>query len=81
MANTTTDHDVIREWVEEREGVPSMVKGTEGLLRIDYPGFNGEDSLQKLSWEEFFQIFDENHLAFLYEDEEDSRFSKFIEGD
>jgi hypothetical protein len=63
------------------------VKGTEkggsALLRIDYPGFSGEDRLEKVTWEEFFEIFDENKLAFLYQDEtasgEESRFSKFVE--
>jgi hypothetical protein len=60
------------------------VKGTgdkndPGLLRIDYPGFSGEERLQKISWEEFFKKFDSENLAFLYQDEPDSRFSKLID--
>ena len=47
-AKVTTDHDEIREWVEERGGHPAKVKGTE-LLRIDYPGFSGEDSLTEIT--------------------------------
>ena len=44
-SKTTTNHEEIRGWVEERGGHPARVKGTEskssvGLLRIDYPGFN-----------------------------------------
>jgi len=85
-AQVTTDHDEIRNWVEERGGNPSVVKGTESrdsaLLRIDYPGFSGEGKLEPIEWQEFFKIFDENNLAFLYQDEtadgELSRFSKFI---
>ena len=85
-AKTTTDHNEIRRWVEERGGWPSAVKGTGdsddvGLLRIDYPGFSGEDRLEKISWAEFFQKFDESNLAFLYQDEKDSRFSKLIDRD
>ena len=62
-AKTTTDHNEIRRWVEERGGFPASVKGTgdgndPGLLRIDYPGFSGEEKLQKISWEEFFAKFD-----------------------
>lgn len=86
-SNTTTNHDEIRRWVEERGGHPAVVKGTEGkrsggVLRIDYPGFSGEDTLERISWEEFFETFEEANLAFLYQDEtkdgEQSRFSKLI---
>jgi len=86
-SKTTTDHKEIQRWVEERGGHPAIVKGTEkggsALLRIDYPGFSGEDRLEEISWEEFFSIFDENKLAFLYQDATEgggeSRFSKFVE--
>jgi hypothetical protein len=87
-SKVTTDHDEIREWVEERGGQPARVKGTEnkqgsGLLRIDYPGFSGEDTLEPIPWEEFFKAFEENNLAFLYQEEtkdgKESRFSKLID--
>ena len=83
-SRVTTDHDEIRRWTEERGGWPATVKATEkggkpGILRIDYSGFSGEDTLDKISWEEFFEAFDENNLAFLYQDEKDSRFSKLID--
>lgn len=86
-AKVTTDQNEIRQWVEERGGHPARVKGTEsensaGLLRIDYPGFSGEDTLEEISWEEFFVAFEENGLAFLYQDEtkdgKESRFSKLV---
>lgn len=32
-------------------------------------GFSGQQSLEKLSWGEFFEAFDENELVFLYQDE------------
>ena len=85
-SNTTTNHDEIRKWVEERGGRPAIVKGTErgesALLRIDYPGYSGEDTLETIEWDEFFEIFDDNKLAFLYQDKTadggESRFSKFV---
>ena len=41
-SKVTTDHQEIREWVEERGGHPARVKGGGGgLLRVDYPGFSG----------------------------------------
>jgi len=83
-AKVTTDHDEIREWVEERGGHPAKVKGTE-LLRIDYPGYSGEDTLTEITWETFFTAFEENNLAFLYQDEtkdgKQSRFSKLVDRD
>jgi hypothetical protein len=82
-AKTTTNHDVIKKWVEARGGHPARVKdtvvGKSGILRIDFPGFTGEDTLEEISWAEFFDGFDNNKLAFLYQDESDSRFSKLID--
>ena len=87
-SKVTTNHDEIKAWVEERGGRPARVKGTEGkagsgVLRIDYPGFSGEDTLEQITWEEFFTAFDDNNLAFLYQEEtkdgSESRFSKFVD--
>ena len=89
-SKTTTNHGEIQSWVEERGGHPSRVKGTEskgsvGLLRIDYPGFSGEETLEEITWGEFFEAFDRERLAFLYQDETKdgklSRFSKLVDRD
>ena len=86
-AKTTTNHEEIKSWVEERGGHPARVKGTaskggSGVLLIDYPGYSGTQTLEAISWDEFFQGFEENKLAFLYQDEtrggDESRFSKLI---
>ena len=81
QAERTIDHDTIRAWVESRGGIPARVKGTRGpgdLLRIDFPGFGEEGSLEQISWDEFFEEFERNDLAFLYQDEPKSRFNKFV---
>jgi competence ComEA-like helix-hairpin-helix protein len=82
-AKRTIDHDEIRRWVEERGGKPAHVKRTTqgndpGVLRIDYPGFSGQDTLEPLPWEQWLDWFDRNDLAFLYQDEKSSRFSKLV---
>ena len=81
-SKTTTDHEEIRRWVEERGGQPARVKGTN-LLRIDYPGYSGEGTLEPIEWDEFFKVFDENNLVFLYQEKTkdggESRFSKFVD--
>lgn len=71
--HTTTDHEFIRRWVEERGGWPARVSGTggngdAGLIRIDFPGFSGGDSLERISWDEWFRGFEDNDLAFLHRD-------------
>lgn len=86
-SKTTTNHNEIKKWAEARGGHPATVKGTQshgeaGLLRIDFPGYSGEDKLEPISWDEFFKKFDESKLAFLYQDEtssgKESRFCKMI---
>ncbi|MGG7518225.1 hypothetical protein ACQ3G6_10105 [Allorhizobium undicola] len=82
-SQTTTDHQQIRQWVEERGGHPSVVRseGKGGILRIDFG--EGEEGLEQIGWEEFLSIFDDNKLAFLFQektaDGQDSRFNKFID--
>ena len=84
-AKATVDHDEIRKWVEARGGYPAHVKrtgskrGDPGVLRIDYPGFSGEESLERIDWDQWFDWFDRDNLAFLYQDEKKSRFSKLVE--
>lgn len=86
-SKTTQDHDTIREWAEARDGHPARVKGTDegedeagGILRIDFGEPN--ESLERISWEEFFEVFDSRDLKFLYQEEtadgEESRFFKFV---
>jgi hypothetical protein len=89
-AKSTTDHQKIRSWVEERGGKPAAVKGSgsdddPGILRIDFPGYAGEEPLTEISWEQFFDKFEKQKLAFLFEEEMErgnvSRFSKLINHD
>ena len=83
----TTNHNVIRKWVEARGGKPATVQRTggpkeAGILRIDFPGYSGKESLHAIPWDEFFDKFDEKNLVFLYQDKtasgRPSRFCKFV---
>jgi hypothetical protein len=92
-ARITTDHDEIRKWAEERGGRPATVrsthgqgrgKGGTGIIRIEFPDApnSKHDALEEISWEEFFEKFDESDLALLYQEEtaggEKSNFNKLI---
>lgn len=79
----TTDHQAIQDWVEARGGHPAHVKRTgqdddPGILRIDYPGYSGGNSLEALDWDSWFDAFEANQLAFLYQQDANSRFSKLV---
>jgi ferritin-like metal-binding protein YciE len=87
--NMTTDHDEIRRWAEERGGKPACVQGTGGkgdigMLRIEFPGKpNAKDAkLQPISWDDFFEKFDERDLALVYQDKtargQKSNFNKLV---
>lgn len=87
QSSRTTNHDYIRRWTEERGGRPAAVRGTGegedvGILRIDFPDYSKDESLEPISWEEFFEKFDESSLAFVYQERTDdgqlSRFSKLV---
>jgi hypothetical protein len=87
-AKRTTDHATIRRWVEARGGRPASVAGTQrsgeeaGILRIDFPDRGHDEKLTPISWDEFFQKFEESRLAFLYQNDTSngrlSRFSRFV---
>ncbi len=83
MAETTTDHDTIREWAESHGGKPAAVdrtheKGDVGIVRLMFPKARQSEhgSLVEISWDEFFQQFEESKLALLYDPK--SNFNKLI---
>ncbi len=86
-AHPLTDHEEIRRWAESRGAVPSCVRGAGGgedvgMIRLDFPGYSGEESLQEVSWDDWFQKFDESDLALMVQDVEfggqPSNFNKLV---
>jgi len=82
-SSTTTDHDIIRKWAEQRKGRPAAIRTKDkgGILRIDFG--EKDEELEEIDWDEFFEIFESSRLAFLYqdktEDSKTSRFNQFME--
>ncbi|HXS98366.1 MAG TPA: ferritin-like domain-containing protein [Candidatus Limnocylindrales bacterium] len=81
------DHDEIQQWAEERNAVPSCVRGTgdkgdTGMLRLNFPGYSGEESLEEISWDDWFEKFDERGLALLVQETtaegQKSNFNKLV---
>jgi hypothetical protein len=82
----TTDHEAIRRWAEQRGARPARVKDTggkddPGVLRLDFG--DPDPSLEEISWDEFFEKFEENELALLLQDKTESggesRFNKLVD--
>ncbi len=87
LSKTTSDHEEIRRWAEERGGKPSHVASTGskddiGILRLDFPGFSGQGSLEEITWDQFFEKFDERGLSLIFREEtaagERSNFNKIV---
>jgi hypothetical protein len=81
-ATRTRNHDEIRQWTEQRGGIPTVVKGTGGLLRIDFvrgaKSGGREASLEETSWDQWFAVFDDRKLSFLHSPEKQSKFFKLV---
>jgi hypothetical protein len=83
----TTDKKAIKEWIEERKGWPAVQIKTNGnrkenILWVGFPEASTHKNLQKITWEEFFEKFDQEQLTFLYQDAslngEQSQFFYFL---
>jgi hypothetical protein len=61
----TADHAEIRRWVEDHGGRPGLVEAADGRDRLAI-AFEGNDD-RAVSWEEFFERFDRESLAFAYD--------------
>ena len=85
---TTTDHDEIRRWADERGGRPVRVPGVFGKvadatdLRIDFLFDKYDDDLEQITWEDFFAQFDRETMALVYQTETEggamSRFGRIV---
>lgn len=72
----TTDHEAVMRWANERGGMPAIVAGTEADLRFDWG--EGDENLMRLSWEEFFDVFEAEGLAFAHIEDDDSSVYEFV---
>jgi len=70
--NITTDHETIREWVETRGGTPAHRTEEADDASSLYIVREGEqmEGLDSLSWAEFFETFEAEGLAFVYQEQE-----------
>jgi hypothetical protein len=73
MSRTLIDHDSIREWAEHHGAHPASVRGTgqagdAGIIRLDFEGYSGAESLAPVDWDTWFRTFDDRQLALIVDD-------------
>ena len=75
LSRTTQDHDTIRKWAETRGAMPAEVRNTHrgsqtGILRFCFPKARNrnDENLKEISWDEFFDKFDQNGLELIYQE-------------
>lgn len=89
LSKTTQNHDTIRNWAEKRGAMPAEVAATHkgkqtGILRFAFPKAKGhkDENLQEISWDDFFEKFDQNGLELIYQEKTaggaQSNFNKLI---
>ena len=75
---STRDHAVIRRWAEQRHAEPSTgeatrsgpatVKVTDGGAGVRF-NFPGQGPFRPISWDEWFENFDQHGCAFVYDND------------
>lgn len=73
MSRTLVDQESIRSWAEDRGAMPASVRGTgrgddPGIIRLDFEGYSGEESLEHISWDDWFRKFESSRLALVVDD-------------
>jgi hypothetical protein len=79
----TVDHSEIRRWAERYGGRPEILddptsKRDRVGIRIDFPGPKDDADIAEssharvISWDEFFRLFEELKLLFVYREDDDS---------
>ncbi len=66
----TVNHEAVRSWIEEHNGHPVVVRGTDGDIAEGTLSlvFDDASRYEEIAWEEFFDRFDADNLAFCYKD-------------
>jgi len=73
-ARSTEDHEEIRKWVTSKRGNPAQVEGTGGMLRM--ASASRRIASSGSTGDQFFEIFHESGLKFLYDPE--GHMNKFV---
>lgn len=75
----TINHEEIQAWVEKHHGTAQLIDEIDATgdsvgIRIDFPGTKDDmlidrEKYRKATWEDWFKVFEQQNLAFGYDDE------------
>jgi len=74
VTKLTANHAIIKKWVEQRGGYPVKIESGKaihdesGIVQITFTGKKNTGKMHEITWKEFFTLFDQAHLAFLYQE-------------
>lgn len=79
----TQDRQTIIAWIERRSAHAAQVVGSHpdadpdfepsvGALRVGFPGYASNETLEPLSWDAFFERFDERGAVFHYQETDEN---------
>jgi hypothetical protein len=86
-SRTLTDLEEIRRWAEERRAWPARVRKTGdredvGVIRLAFSAYSRTGSLEGISWDEWFEKFEDNNLALIVQNKtargRKSNFNKIV---
>lgn len=72
---TTTNHEEIQQWAQSRGGRPARIHNSFGapadgsVLQIDFLHEKYNDDVEEITWEDFFAMFDREHMVLVYQTE------------
>ena len=78
QGKATTDPSLIKKLAEARRASPAIIRkvtndGIEMVLSFLFPDIKIDEVATRLTWEEFFEKFDQQRLVFVYDDSERSQ--------
>ena len=63
----THDHAEIKNWIKARDGRPAMLKDEPNALTLRFKELES-GAMKLISWTKFFQRFEEDNLALVYQE-------------
>jgi len=66
-AKVTLDHREIRKWIEARDAKPAIEREGEHDIRLQFTD-DRSGELRSISWSQFFERFEEENLAMVYQE-------------
>lgn len=62
----TTDHARVRKWADDHDATPVRIEDRDGDAHLDVVPRPGSDRSERVTWDQFFEVFEAEDYAFRY---------------